>query len=225
VHGSEVLNHARKLQPTTYYGTGSAVGLLLGSAAPARRVGIVGLGTGTLAAYARPGDVFRFYEINPLVHSVASARFSFLAGCGKRCDVVLGDARLSLETERAQNFDVLALDAFTSDSIPVHLLTAEAFRTYFRHLAPDGILAVHISNRYLDLAPVVASTCAPIGVAVRSFTSPGNHAEQTYPSEWAIITRNPKLFDKPEWKNATKTTRRVRAWTDDYSNLLQILRL
>ena len=225
LHGVEIISAGGNLTPTTYYGTDSAVGRLLRVATSPRRVGVVGLGTGTLAAYAAPGDVFRFYEINPLVHQIASSRFHFLPRCRGRCDVVVGDARISLEGEPPQNFDVLALDAFSSDSIPVHLLTGQAFRTYLRHLKPGGVLAVHISNRYLDLAPVVASACEQMGLVVRIFVSPGKAADQTTTSVWAVVARDAELFSRPEWHNAEKPTRRVPAWTDDYSNLLHILRL
>src|SRR5205807_5602010 len=132
------------------------------------RVGVVGLGAGTLAAYGRTGDVFRFYDINSDVVELARSEFTFLKDSRAKVEVALGDARLSLEREPAQNFDVLALDAFSSDAIPVHLLTVEAFKTYLRHLKPDGVLAVHISNRYLDLVPVVQQAARHLSLEVRS---------------------------------------------------------
>ena len=124
---------------------------------------MIGLGTGTLAAYGRLGDYYRYYEINPLVVRVARSEFTFLADCHGKLDIAMGDARLSLEREQPENFDVLAVDAFSGDAIPVHLLTSEAMDLYFRHLRPDGILAVHISNRYLDLVPVLAGEALSTG--------------------------------------------------------------
>src|SRR5213078_3014628 len=120
-----------------------------------RRVGVLGLGCGTLAAYGRTGDTFRIYEINPLVLQLASAEFSFLRDTPAKVETVLGDGRLSLEREPSQQFDVLVMDAFSGDSVPVHLITREAFEIYFRHLKPGGILAVNITNRYLNLEPVM----------------------------------------------------------------------
>ena len=157
-HGEEYLNLARRDLPTTYYGPNTGVGMAIREKQKtgAIRIGVIGLGTGTIAAYGRLGDYIRYYEINPLVLRVARKEFFFLKDCKAKLDVAMGDARLSLEREPPQNFDVLAVDAFSSDSIPVHLLTKEAMELYFRHLRPDGILAVHISNRYLDLQPVLA---------------------------------------------------------------------
>src|SRR5207248_4401523 len=157
VHGKQFLDPDRRGLPTSYYGPRSGIGLALldARAHGPLRVGVVGPGAGTLAAYGRAGDVFRFYDINSGVVELARSEFTFLKDSPAKVEVALGDARLSLERERPQNFDVLALDAFSSDAIPVHLLTVEAFKTYLRHLKPGGVLAVHISNRYLDLVPVV----------------------------------------------------------------------
>src|SRR5262249_51887740 len=131
------------------------------------RVGVIGLGTGTLAVYGRAGDYFRFYEINPLVLRLARTQFTFLNDCKARLDAALGDARLSLEREAPENFDVLAVDAFSSDAIPVHLLTREAFELYFRHLKSSGVLAVHVSNKHLDLPPVVKLAAVAVGKEAR----------------------------------------------------------
>ncbi len=126
-------------------------------------MGVIGLGAGVTAAYGRRGDFFRFYEINPLDLKIANTWFTFLKDCPADHQVLLGDARLTLERQPSQQFDVLAVDAFTSDAIPVHLLTREAFQLYFRHLNRTGILAVHVSNRYLDLEPVVARNAVDLG--------------------------------------------------------------
>ena len=157
-HGEQFLNPARRDLPdhllrAEYRRRGGHPGEA--GMGKAIRVGVIGLGTGTISAYGRPGDYYRFYEINPLVLRLAHTEFTFLRDCKAKVDVAMGDARLSLEREAPENFDVLAVDAFSSDSIPVHLLTREAMQLFFRHLKPDGILAVHISNRYLDLQPVL----------------------------------------------------------------------
>ena len=161
-HGVQFLEPARRREPTSYYAPDSGVGLALrtlGAKGPLR-VGVIGLGAGTLAAYGRAGDHYTFYEINPLVVQIANQQFTFLRDSPAQIDIELGDARLSLERELPQNFDVLAVDAFSGDSIPVHLLTREAFALYFRNLKPDGVLCVHISNRYLNLQPVVEAAAS-----------------------------------------------------------------
>ena len=171
-HGLQFLAPDRRRFPTTYYGRQSGVGLaILNTRHSAQRVGVIGLGAATLASYGRPGDYYRFYEINPLVIEVARKQFTYLSDCPAKVDVVLGDARLSLDREPSQQFDVLAVDAFSSDSIPVHLLTLEAFRLYFRHLRPDGVLAVHVSNTHLKLEPVVGR----LAQALRKDDSPDRY--------------------------------------------------
>ncbi|HLJ15492.1 MAG TPA: fused MFS/spermidine synthase, partial [Bryobacteraceae bacterium] len=160
-HGAEWFARGRRMTPTTYYGLQSGVGLALRLCCGGpKRVGVIGLGTGTVAVYGGPGDVFRFYEINPQVLQVARSLFTYLRETPAHVDVTLGDARLSLESEPAQGFDVLIVDAFSGDAIPVHLLTKEAFALYLRHLKPGGILAVHVSNQFLELAPVVQQLAA-----------------------------------------------------------------
>ncbi len=224
IHGAQFISGLLRREPATYYGRASAIGLILGGAVQRpRRVGIVGLGTGTLAAYAQPGDTFRSYEINPLVSQLADTRFSFLRDCRGRCEVILGDGRLSLAREPAQNYDVLVLDAFSGDSIPVHLLTVQAFHEYFRHLRTGGILAIHISNRYLDIAPVVASACEPMNRIVRVVVSAADKKLGTETAIWTVVAEDGGLFRNALWQHARRCSRRVRPWTDDYSNLLRIL--
>ena len=169
VHGLQFVDAEKRHEPTAYYGRGAGVGQALAELAdrPNLRIGAVGLGVGTIATYARPGDTLRFYEINPDVIRIAREHFSFLADCQGECDVVLGDARLSLEKESPQHFDLLVLDAFSGDAVPAHLLTREAFEIYRRHLQPDGMIAVHISNRYLDLRPVLAGLAEQFGYSLR----------------------------------------------------------
>jgi len=146
-HGLQFADRQQAAWPTTYYGEQSGIGLAVQALPPwPRRIGVVGLGAGTVAAYAQAGDYVRMYEINPEVKRLATTRFTYLSNCLGRVEVVLGDARLSLEREPPQEFDLLVLDAFSSDAIPVHLLTREAFGLYERHLRPGGMIAAHISN-------------------------------------------------------------------------------
>lgn len=228
-HGEQVLEPGRGRVPTTYYGAATGVGraleIVLSPGAEPRHVGVIGLGTGTLAVYGRPGDRFRFYEINPLVVEVARREFTFLADARAEVAVVTADARLALEHEEPQSFDVLAVDAFSGDSIPVHLLTLEAFALYERHLAPGGVLAVHVSNRFLDLPPVVALAARSRGLEARLFRSEGGPDASA--AAWMLLSREPGLFDDPRLRDVAEPVvprAALRAWTDDYSNLLRIIK-
>jgi SAM-dependent methyltransferase len=227
-HGEQFLNPARRDQPTTYYGPDTGVGLAIREKgkAGAIRVGVIGLGTGTLAAYGRLGDYYRFYEINPLVLRLAHTEFTFLGDCKAKADIAMGDARLSLERESPENFDVLVVDAFSSDSIPVHLLTLEAMLLYFRHLRPDGVLAVHISNRYLDLEPVLAGETRATGKLARVVDTEDDDTQDVFGATWVLITSPASGFHGEELTNSTaiESKRTVRLWTDDYSNLFRILK-
>jgi hypothetical protein len=227
-HGLQFLSARLRDEPTTYYGRKSGVGLAIEHARhSAERVGVIGLGVGTLAAYGRPGDYYRFYEINPLVPQVARTQFSFLSDSPARTEVVLGDARLSLEREPDQRFDVLAVDAFSGDAIPVHLLTEEAFRLYFRHLAPEGVLAVHISNSHLDLAPVVCRLSESLHKHCVLIDSEQDEGLEIYSATWVLVTNRPEFFEIPSIKaaaSAISSRPGLRLWTDDYSNLFQILK-
>jgi spermidine synthase len=189
------------------------------------RVGVVGLGTGTIAAYGRLGDYYRYYEINPLVPPITKGQFYFVPYCPAKLDIAMGDARLSLEREAPENFDVLAVDAFSSDAIPVHLLTEEAMALFFRHLRPDGVLAVHISNRYLDLQPVVEGEAGP-GQADPHHRYRRRPAVDVFSATWVLVYAPDSGFDPPEFFNSAdiKSRRKVRLWTDDYSNLFQIVK-
>jgi SAM-dependent methyltransferase len=222
-HGEQFQHPDLARMPTTYYHHESGVGLTLDyfPRRENRRVGVVGLGAGTLAAYGRPGDTFRFYEINPDVERFARQYFTFLKDSPATTEVVLGDARISLEREPPQAFDVLVLDAFSGDAIPTHLLTREAFAIYLRHLKPDGVLAVHISNRYLDLFHVVIQHAGHFRLLAPMLNDPNNI------STWLVMTTNKEFILQPE---VTKHIGRrtydptVKPWTDDYVSLLQILR-
>src|SRR3989440_79416 len=229
VHGKQFLDPDRRGLPTSYYGPRSGIGLALldARAHGPLRVGVVGLGAGTLAAYGRAGDVFRFYDINSGVVELARSEFTFLKDSPAKVEVALGDARLSLERERLQNFDVLALDAFSSDAIPVHLLTVEAFKTYLRHLKPGGVLAVHISNRYLDLVPVVQQAGRRLSLEVRQVESDDDDEAGVYRSDWMLLSASPAPFEGELLKEAAEridAVPRVGLWTDDYSDVYRILK-
>lgn len=227
-HGEQFLNLARRDWPTTYYGPHTGVGIAIHDKQKhgAIRVGVIGLGTGTIASYGRLGDYYRYYEINPLVLRLATSEFTFLADCKAKHDVAMGDARLSLEREAPENLDVLAVDAFSSDAIPVHLLTKQAMELYFHHLQPNGILAVHISNRYLDLQPVVGDEALATGHVARLVDSADDDDTDVFEATWVLVTAPAPGFDDEIIKSSTKidSTRKVRLWTDDYSNLFQILK-
>lgn len=229
-HGLQFLELEKRREPTSYYGERSGVGIALRAAEqqrPRLRVGVIGLGAGTLAAYSRVGDSYTFYEINPLVVQIAKEQFTFLKDSPARIDIVLGDARLSLEREPPQGFDVLVVDAFSGDSIPVHLLTLEAFALYFRHLKSDGVLAVHISNRYLDLRPVVEAAAEKLGKqAVLAHQEIAREAG-TYPSTWVIIGSAKGFLGHEKIEGAgeiLKPSSNDVLWTDNYSSLFKILR-
>jgi SAM-dependent methyltransferase len=230
MHGEQYMEPARRREPTTYYQASSGIGAALAARAkgPAIRVGVIGLGAGTLAAWGRKGDVYRFYDINPDVIAVARSHFAYLAESEARIELALGDARLVLEREPPQQFDILAVDAFSSDAIPVHLITKEALAVYLRHVKPDGIVAFHVSNRFLDLVPVVARIARENGahaVVVYDAAEEGSDKTQT---DWVLVSRDARALDAPEIRAAgaepPEEREHWRTWTDDYSNLVQILK-
>lgn len=241
IHGSQFANASQRGLPTTYYGRDSGVGIVLdrfpreahagGESGPIK-VGIIGMGAGTLATYARVGDDYRFYEINPEVESLAREQFHFLGPRAKEITVVLGDARVMLEREwdrgENQRFDVLIVDAFTGDAVPIHLLTRECGQVYARHLKPEGVLALHISNHFLDLEPVAAGLAQSMGREAQVLESEGDAARLgTIPSTWIVITGNQKLLAMPGLRSASQAQAQGRAkiWTDDFSSLWSVMRL
>ncbi len=225
VHG--VINHGlqrldKPREPSTYYGRQSGVGLAIESIGrPSRKVGGIGLGAGTIAVYGRGGDDYRFYEINPQVADIARSHFTFLSGTPARTSILVGDGRLLLSQEPPQDYDVLAVDAFSGDSIPVHLLTREAMNLYRRHLKPDGILAMHISNTHLDLRPIVARLAQEMSLPATYYRSKADDTSSVFVAEWALI---PMSGSAPPGGIPLVDTRGLRLWTDDYSNLATILK-
>ena len=225
-HGEQWLAPDRAGEPISYYGRESGIGLAIATMTqPGRRIGVVGLGAGTIAAYGRPGDFIKFYEINALVPAIARKEFTYLSGSKAQIDIALGDARLVLEREAPQRFDVLAVDAFSSDAIPVHLLTRQAFDVYLRHLSPGGILAIHVTNRYLNLVPVVKDIADALQLAAIHVE---DDAEGVIAStDWVLVARDPAQLEKePLADNALEIdsdpSRRV--WTDDFNNLFKALK-
>jgi hypothetical protein len=232
-HGEQFLWPQFLRHATTYYAEKSGLGLALRSLRIEGNinVGSIGLGAGTTAVYARPGDHYYFYDINPNVPVIANTQFSFLLHCYGTHEVILGDARLSLENElnRGVNrkFDLLSVDAFSGDAIPVHLLTREAYKIYWQHLKPDGVLAVHVSNLYLSLAPGVALAAAADGKQAMEINYEGDDDKEETGSEWVLVTSRKGFFERDEIKAAAMKIAPIpglREWTDDYSNLYRILR-
>jgi spermidine synthase len=224
-HGFQYLDPDLRRVAGSYYASASGVGraLSLPSDHP-RRVGLVGLGTGTLATYARPGDLFRFYEINSKVEEIARKDFTFLADCKGEVQIIRGDARLNLAREQPQSFDVLVLDAFSGDAVPVHLLTREAFEIYLPHMAPDGIIAVHISNRHFALAPVVLALADFFHLATATIATPRSPSTGASSSVWVLVSASAKALQARRIRNASlknNPTGRV-LWTDDHASLFEV---
>jgi hypothetical protein len=232
-HGTQIFDPGFSHIPTTYYATDSGIGLALRfccgtriAIAHPRNIGVIGLGTGTIAAYGQRGDRIRFYEINPQVEPVARNLFTYIRDSFASVTVIPGDARTSLSSEAPQRFDVLAVDAFSGDAIPLHLLTREALRLYLRHMAPNGILAFHVSNQYLDLAPELALLANAEHLQVRHVVTGSSDARGEFRAEWVLMTFDPTFFTQEEiavLSEQVPIKPGLRLWTDDYSSLLPIL--
>ena len=225
IFGSDELRHS----PTTYYAIDSGVGLAVRfcCGSRARNIGIIGLGAGTLAAYGRPGDHIRFYDINPAVPAIAQNTFTYIRDSAAQVQIVEGDARTSLARESPQHFDVLVVDAFSGDAIPIHLLTTEAMALYRRHLAQKGILAFHISNRHVDLAPAIALLADSAGMQARRVSTNSIRQPDEYTSTWMLVTADPDFFAQPELSAVVRLPESqpgLKVWTDDYSALLPLIR-
>jgi predicted O-methyltransferase YrrM len=228
-HGTQIFAPELRTTPTTYYAEDSGVGLALRYCCQgrARNIGIVGLGTGTIAAYGRSGDHMRFYEINPAVLPIAQHLFTYLRDSPAQISFAEGDARASLTKEAPQNFDVLVIDAFSGDAIPLHLLTTQALAIYRRHLAPGGILAFHISNQHVDLEPAIALLARAAGMQARTVQSYGNRERGAFNATWMLVTDNAAFLALPAIAGSSRPPEQragLRLWTDDYSSLLTLLR-
>lgn len=230
LHGMQFIAEPLRREPTAYYGRDSGAGIAIEMARSdaqeprePNRVGLVGLGIGTLAAFAGPGDVYRFYEIDPDVVRLARRYFTYLEDSRGEVEIVPGDARLSLEREPPQEYDVLVLDAFSSDAIPVHLVTAEAFEVYLRHLRPDGIMAMHISSRHFDLAPVLAGLASHFGLQASLVATLGDDALGTFDNRWVLLTRADSRHAAALARQPLRPDREPILWTDSYSNPFGIL--
>ena len=224
LHGEQWMNEKFRRAATTYYKTGSGVGrTILAHEGKPIKVGVIGLGTGTLAAYGDADDTYRFYDINPAVVRVAKEQFTYLKDSAAKIEIVLGDARLALERETPQGFDVLAVDAFSGDSIPVHLITLEAVGAYLRHMKPEGVIAFHVSNRFLDLKPVLLAIAERHGLEYAFVHE--KTAEGSTNSDWVLLTRHKPFILRPEIVEATEPVAPEpgwRLWTDRYNNLIQV---
>jgi predicted O-methyltransferase YrrM len=228
-HGTQIFSPELRKTPTTYYAEDSGIGLALRFCCHGRmrNIGVVGLGVGTIAAYGQPGDRIRFYEINPAVTPIAQNLFTYLRDSGAKISIVEGDARSSLSREQPQNFDVLVIDAFSGDAIPLHLLTTQAVDLYKRRLAPGGILAFHISNQHVDLEPEIALLAKAAGMDVRRVSSLANERRGEFTATWMLLTDNPNFFAEPEVASGVRQPAndpKAKLWTDDYSSLLPLIR-
>jgi len=242
-HGAQFTAAARRDLPTAYYapGSGAALAFRYWPGPGARRIGMVGMGVGTLAAYGRPGDYIRIYEINPQLKEMVDRHFSFLSQSPARIEVVIGDARLSMEREAPQRFDLLFLDAFSGDAIPLHLLTKEAFEIYLGHLKPDGVIALLISTWHIDFAPAIRRLADHFGLIAVRIDTPGRALNEDWGSNWMLLTRNRRFLSRlageiatdadglaidPDLAVSSSGTAPANdgwLWTDDYTSLFPLL--
>lgn len=233
LHGAQNTDSAVRNEPTLYYSRVTGIGILLGhllrTSQGALRVGVVGMGAGTLAAYGRHGDYYRFYEIDPSIPELSrgiNPTFTFVKSSPAQVDVILGDARIKMQEElsrgEGQDFDVLVVDAFSGDSIPVHLLTKEAMDLYLHHLrGPGSVIAIHVSSITLNLEPVVQSLARYYGLATIEIEEP-----EYLPAHWILLSRDRSLLTHPDlatYAHSLEDSQRLRIWTDDYSSLYETL--
>ncbi len=229
-HGSQSMNPAERYLPLMYYSPSSGIGMVMKTyphGEGGRRIAVVGLGTGAMAAWGEPGDFMRFYEINPQIDELAQSLFTYLPDSRAKTEVVLGDARLSMEREPPQNYDIVVLDAFSGDAVPTHLLTREAFAVYKKHLKPNGVIAVNVTNRYLELHPVVHRLALDAGLNAALVMTPATPNEMVADAHWMILTTNPTILENKDIAEANvlpPTTPHVSLWTDDFCSVLEVLR-
>jgi hypothetical protein len=227
LHGSQVRAERYENLPGSYYAPKSAPGLLLTRRSANWNVAVIGLGAGTLAAYGRPGDAFTFYEIDPLIARVANDQFTYLKKSKASLRIVIGDGRLSMQRAAPAEFNLLVVDAFSNDSIPMHLLTREAFDLYFSRLRPEGVIAIHISNRFVDLSPLLSSMTAAMGKQAIFVHSEKNSSTGALDADWVLIANSRdgfKALPSSVQIPLAPPTVAIDPWTDDYSNLIQLLR-
>ncbi len=230
IHGYQMLDPEKQSIPTSYYEPSSGIGRAIRSQRRGQplHIGVVGLGAGTLAAYGQAEDRIRFYEINPMVVELAHRQFAFLKNCTAKIDVVPGDARVALEREGRQDFDVLVLDAFSGDAIPVHLLTVEALKLYRSHIKDDGIVAIHVSNRYLDLEVVVGRLAQELGLAKVMMSTEETEFLEKSPADWILLANHTSTLESEEIRALSRpvyVAPYTSLWTDQSNNLFQVLRL
>jgi len=238
LHGLQFMENDLHRRPTSYYTADSGVGVILEEWDGPRsemKVGIIGLGTGATTVFAEPGETWRIYEIDPEIERFARTHFRWLADCqATNLEVIIGDGRLSLEREEPNQFDVLAVDAFTGDAIPIHLLTREAVELYFRHLKPEGVLAVHIQNRHIDLLPVVGRIAADMELWMADKETVHSSIVGAYSSRWVLLARSGRQLGRAtvrvgmDWVSDPLAVKMrfgdAIQWTDDYSSILPILK-
>jgi hypothetical protein len=227
-HGMQIFSPELRRTPTTYYADDSGVGIALHHCCQgrARTIGVIGLGVGTIAAYGQPGDHIEFYEINPAVQPIARNLFTYIGESPATVSIVEGDARTSLANQPPQQFDVLVVDAFSGDAIPLHLLTTEAVNIYKRHLAPGGILAFHITNQHVSLEPEIALLAKAAGMTAMRVSSGTNEETGEYTATWMLLTGNTNFFAQSAVAARIRKPSELpglRVWTDDYSSLLPLL--
>jgi SAM-dependent methyltransferase len=229
MHGKQYLQGDIETRATSYYTPDSGIGRLIESLHPRQdpiKVGIIGLGVGTIATYGSKGDVYRFYDINPGVIDIAQRDFTYLSKSDATIELPLGDARLKLEREAPQQFDVLAIDAFSSDAIPVHLITREAVEIYLKHMKPNGVIAFHVTNRYLNLVPVVEGIAHALDLHATWIYDSGEDPLGNS-SSWVLVAKDPAPLNHPRLADvamAIEPRRDWRVWTDDFNNLVQVLK-
>jgi hypothetical protein len=235
-HGFQFAAPDRAPLVTSYFGPSSGLGLALRQfpRQQNQRIGLLGLGVGTVTAYGKPGDTIRIYEINPQVLDIAKQPFSYLALCPAKIEIAMGDARLTMEREPPQNFDFLIMDAFSSDAVPVHLLTKEAFEIYQRHVKPDGAILVNISNRYLDLRPVVEHAARRFGYQAYNIDSDDGGIDEEdggwwfYAASWMVLSKNQEFMNRTLLRAAASPPAAPRddipLWTDDYTSMFKVLK-
>ncbi|MDY7011633.1 MAG: fused MFS/spermidine synthase [Planctomycetota bacterium] len=229
-HGLQFVDPKKHRRPLAYFGPNSGAGVAIRffRRQENRHIGVVGLGVGTISAYGKKGDRIRFYEINPAVEQIARTRFSYLSDCRGEVDVIMGDARLSMEAETPQEFDLLVLDAFSGGAVPVHLLTVEAFEIFLEHLKSDGVIAMHVSSVHLDLQSVIWKIARRLGLKTAWIQNDENDTEGIFASDWILLTRDESFINQKVIQIAATPPKsdlaRIDLWTDDHINLFQILK-